>query len=565
MSRSASDRPGANAQCGPYELLVRIGKGGMASVYLARRSDDERSEPALFALKVLHPHLGNESEFVDMLMDEAKIASKLRHPNAVSTLEIGRDGDRYFMVMDYVEGVALDRLLRRSLEERRPELIVPLAIDALEGLHAAHLLTDDLGRPLELVHRDVTPGNLIVGTDGVGRIADFGVAKARARITKTNPGVVKGKAGYIAPEVILGRDIDGRADVFSMGVLLWNALTGQTLFDTEDLASSLTALLKRDVPPPSTVGLMPPPIFDAPILGALHRDPKLRHESAAEMADALRDALLMLGGESGREPIGEWVRACFGEQLDKRHDYAARRRAHHAGELEGVDNAEPLSTSAMVRKDPTGRVISAFPRPLNVDEDDRVPESPSGSMGAGKITAIVVVAIVALLAAGFVGAYVATDGAVLGRVADPGTTASPPETTPAPAPSPPPSAEEDVEITPELFGGGAQPSEPEETEPPPADEPTPAPSRSTRPRPRDARRGSRSAPPPETTETVEPPTSETTPAPRPERGPATVVNEGVEYIAPPEGATPAPTPNPAPAPAPTPPAPEARDPTLIAP
>ena len=226
------------------------------------------------------------------------------------------------------------------------------------GCTRPHQLQDEDGAPLELVHRDVTPGNVVVGVDGSARIADFGVAKARARITKTNPGIVKGKAGYIAPEVVLGHEIDGRADVFSMGVMLWNALTGKDLFDTDDLASSLTSLLKSDVPPPSTVGLQPPPIFDAPILGALHREPKLRHRNALEFAHALTDAMDLAGMRVERERIGQWVYATFGPQLKKRRQYAGLE-----SEPWDAETTEPPSTSRMVKKDPTGRIVTAMPEP----------------------------------------------------------------------------------------------------------------------------------------------------------------------------------------------------------
>lgn len=342
---------------GRYELLVRIGKGGMASVYLARVRG-EAGFARLYAIKVLHPHLASDRQLVDMLLDEARIASRLHHPNVVSTVDVGSSEGRTYLVMDYVEGPALDRLLRRTPEHRPPERIVPLVVDALRGLHAAHELRGEDGASLDLVHRDVTPGNVLVGVDGAGRITDFGVAKARARLTKTREGVVKGKAGYIAPEVLLGKAIDRRADVFSMGVLLWNALTGETLFETGDLASTLRALLEADVPPPSTVGLMPPPIFDAPILMALARDPRHRHESALEMAGALSDTLAMQGGGAPPEVIGEWARELFGEQLETRRRAARTPTREASWDPEQV---EPPSTSGLVRRDPTGQVVSVLP------------------------------------------------------------------------------------------------------------------------------------------------------------------------------------------------------------
>lgn len=356
-SRSTSEPPSPLPRLGRYELLVRIGKGGMASVYLAR-ARGEAGFTRLYAIKVLHPSFSREKELVDMLLDEARIASRLHHPNAVSIVDVGNAAERTYLVMDYVQGPALDRLLRRSPGDRPPERIVPIVIDALRGLHAAHELRDEEGRPLELVHRDVTPGNVLVGTDGIGRITDFGIAKARARLTKTREGVVKGKAGYIAPELLLGKPVDRRADVFSMGVLLWNALTGETLFETEDLASTLRALLEREVPPPSAIGLMPPPIFDAPIMMALARNPDDRHESALEMAQALSDALLVHGRTVEPDEVGAWVAELFGEQLE------TRRRASMfppAGERPESGSEEPPSTSGLIRKDPTGRVVRVLP------------------------------------------------------------------------------------------------------------------------------------------------------------------------------------------------------------
>lgn len=379
-------------RCGPYELLVRIGKGGMASVYLAQSSSGD-----LVALKLLHPKLSQQPELIDMLMDEARLASLIDHQNVVRTIDIGRDGERYYLVMKYIEGVALDRLLRRTVNPR-PELIVPLAIDALHGLFAAHRLTDELGRPLDLVHRDVTPGNIMVGADGIARITDFGVAKARARITKTMPGIVKGKAGYVAPEVILGREIDGRADIFSMGVLLWNSLTGESLFDTDNLASTLTSLLERDAPLPSTVGRRPPPIFDAPILGALHREPDLRHVDALEMAEALEDALTVYG-DVGRRPIQAWVVDAFGQQLLHR-----RKLAGGTDEDWDLEGAEPISTSGITRRDPTGQIVQLPPHVRGDSSDLPVPRPWL------RTAAIVTAAILALVVAGLVGAWIATTG-----------------------------------------------------------------------------------------------------------------------------------------------------------
>ncbi|MBX3274440.1 MAG: serine/threonine protein kinase [Sandaracinaceae bacterium] len=314
--------PASMPRVGPYELLRRIGVGGMATVYLARLGGVE-GFTRIYALKVLHPHLATQPEIVTMLMDEARIASRIQHPNVVGIVDLGEsDEGVLYIAMEYVDGVSLDRLLAPKPNFRPHRLIVPIAMDALLGLAASHDLVGDDGRSLELVHRDVSPGNLLVGTDGIARITDFGTAKARARATRTMPGVVKGKVGYVAPEVALGRAFDRRADVFSMGVLLWNALTGQRLYDTDDIAKNVAQLATLDVPPPSTIGLGPPALFDEPILTALARSPDRRFPDARAMYEALEDALAMSGGEPPRRQIGEWVETSFARLLEKRRELA---------------------------------------------------------------------------------------------------------------------------------------------------------------------------------------------------------------------------------------------------
>jgi len=312
---------GSMPRVGPYELLRRIGVGAMATVYLARLRG-EAGFTRIYALKVMHRHLSTEPELVDMLMDEARLAARIAHPNVVGTVALGESEGLYYIVLEYIDGIALDRLLARKPNWRPPRMIVPIAVDVLLGLSAAHELRDGDGALLDLVHRDVTPGNVLVSVDGNAAISDFGTAKARARATKTMPGVIKGKVGYVAPEVALGRGFDARADVFSMGVLLWNALTGETLYDTNDIAKNIQELLSKEVPAPSTVGLRPDPLFDMPILTALAREPHYRHQSAREMAESLTDALALGGGEPPRREIGEWVDAAFARLLARRRELA---------------------------------------------------------------------------------------------------------------------------------------------------------------------------------------------------------------------------------------------------
>jgi eukaryotic-like serine/threonine-protein kinase len=317
---------------GRYELIGELARGGMGTVYLARHGA-EAGFQRLFAIKVMHPHLAAETEFVDMLRDEARIAARIHHPNVVSIVDLGSIEDVHYVVMEYVEGPALGTLLRRTGETRSIEHVVSVVIDALEGLHAAHTLTNDEGEQLHLVHRDVSPQNILVGTDGLGRITDFGVAKAESRIASTRPGVRKGKLAFMPPEQIRdGDNVDLRADVWAAGVVLWTALTGKHLFKADNDASTVLALLTKEIPPPSTEGWKPPPLFDEVVLRALDRNPETRFSSALEMAEALRRVASASGLVCSKHQVAKWVTETFGEEL------ALRRQAIREAAQRGRDD-----------------------------------------------------------------------------------------------------------------------------------------------------------------------------------------------------------------------------------
>jgi eukaryotic-like serine/threonine-protein kinase len=303
---------------GGYEILGGLARGGMATVCLARRAG-EAGFQRLFAVKVMHPHLADDAGFVNMLLDEARIAALLHHPNVVPIVDLGSQGSFHYVVMEYVEGCSFSALLTHYRNERPPRLIVPIVLDMLAGLYAAHTLQDDDGQPLRLVHRDVSPQNVMVGLDGAARITDFGVARAEARIHSTRPGQLKGKIAFMAPEQIVdSAQIDQRADLFSAGVLLWTALTGRRLFLGSSDAATLNNILHMEIPPPSSVGLKPPTAFDAVCLKALARDLDERFNSAHEMEEALREAALTSGTFGSRSEVGAWVKAAFGNELEER-------------------------------------------------------------------------------------------------------------------------------------------------------------------------------------------------------------------------------------------------------
>ncbi len=229
-----------------YELIGEIASGGMATVYLARLTGVGGFQ-RFVAMKRLHPHLAGEAEFVEMFLDEARLAAGIHHPNVVPILEVHASPIGYYLVMEYIEGDTLARLLARSASkgQRLPvPIVLRVMLDTLAGLHAAHELRDDHGDPVHLVHRDVSPQNVLVGSDGVARITDFGVARAASRLTATRVGQLKGKIAYMAPEQAAGvEELDRRADVFSAGIVVWEALASRRLFKAENEAATLS----RDV------------------------------------------------------------------------------------------------------------------------------------------------------------------------------------------------------------------------------------------------------------------------------------------------------------------------------
>jgi eukaryotic-like serine/threonine-protein kinase len=348
---------------GRYELLGSIGVGGMATVYLARTAG-EAGFQRLFAVKILHPHLAGEPGFITMLLDEARIAALLHHPNVVPIIDLGSQDGIHYVAMEYIEGCSLSALLKKRRDARPPSILVPLMIDALAGLESAHALVDDDGNPMNLVHRDVSPQNILVSVDGNARITDFGIARAESRINSTRPGQVKGKYAYMSPEQIRSSStIDRRSDVFAAGGVLWSMLTGRKLFQGENDAGTMNNIMEAEVPPPSTIGLKPPVAFDAVCLRALERDPDKRYATAQEMEDALRDAAMSSGGLASRREISAWVGESFKEEL------SARRAAIRAAVSD---------TNRAIGKIPGIRTTAEFPGLLPRDgADTPVPTPPS--------------------------------------------------------------------------------------------------------------------------------------------------------------------------------------------
>ena len=281
---------------GEYEILAPISGGGMGSVSLGRSTarPDE-----LVALKVIRAEYGRNKEFVAMLLDEAAIASRLSHPNILAIRALGQDGTQHFLVMDLLRGRTLLDVSRaaHARGKRLPyEVVAWIGARIADALHHAHELVDDKGEPLNIVHRDVNPANIFITREGVPRLIDFGLAKARDRIASTAIGVVKGKLAYLAPEQAHGKPADRRSDVFALGVTLWETALDRRLFHDDSNVETIRRVREAAVPDPRTLADGFPPALADAIVRALALDPQERWQTAAELRDAL-DAYLAATGE----------------------------------------------------------------------------------------------------------------------------------------------------------------------------------------------------------------------------------------------------------------------------
>jgi len=265
----------AERQFGPYRLVRQIAVGGMAEIHLAKTKGIEGFEKYV-ALKMIHPNFAEDEQFIQMLVDEAKIAVQLTHGNIAQTFDLGRVGDTYYITMEYVDGSDLYKLLRKASES---DIEMPLDICAFVGkevasaLDHAHRKRDHTGQPLQIVHRDVSPQNVLVSYAGEVKLVDFGIAKATSKARQTAAGVIKGKYYYMSPEQAWGDRIDFRSDIFSAGIVLYEMITGQMLYLEEDLHKLLDMARKADIAPPSRLRKGVPPQLDRIVKHALHKVP----------------------------------------------------------------------------------------------------------------------------------------------------------------------------------------------------------------------------------------------------------------------------------------------------
>jgi serine/threonine-protein kinase len=386
------------------------------------------------AIKRLHPQHAKDPDFVSMFLDEARLAARIRHPNVVGTLDVVALSGELFLVMEYVQGESLARLMKGSRESGR---LIPLPIlssmlvGALDGLHAAHEATNDQGEPLGIVHRDVSPHNILVGSDGVARVLDFGVAKAAGRIQTTKDGQLKGKISYMAPEQIHGT-VDRTTDVYALSVVLWEALTGRRLFYAENDAKTLANVMSPKVDPPSRHVPTIPKELDALVLKGLASEPTNRFPTAREMARALQKVIPIAPASD----VSDWVEMMAGGTIAAR---AKRVALIESSTPAAPPDSESMPSMPMSLTPVSGPVpIGDRPSRSSVALDSPVRDAPTRSLsmasmvGGKRPSALLIIG--GAIAVGVAGYLVATH-MVQGKTAPVAAAAVPAAPTTPPKPS----------------------------------------------------------------------------------------------------------------------------------
>lgn len=340
-----SESPSSTA-FGKYSLIAELGHGGMADVFLAVQQGPVGFNK-LVVIKRLRETFADDPEFVSMLLDEARLAARLNHPNVVQTNEVDQVGRHHFIAMEYLDGQPLHRIAHRSAKKGGIPLVLQVRIlaDVLAGLHHAHELTEFDGSHLGVVHRDVTPHNIFLTYAGQVKVVDFGIAKAVGRSAETRTGVVKGKVTYMAPEQAVGGAIDRRADLFSVGIMLWEAVTGQRMWQNVQDLIVVSRLVNGEINgSPKSVNPAAPDALDAICRKALAIKPEDRYATAADFQTALEDFIRSTGEPAGPRDLSEFVSSLFKDRRDEMKAIIDRQLA----ELK----AKPASPISLAQLDP---------------------------------------------------------------------------------------------------------------------------------------------------------------------------------------------------------------------
>ena len=344
---------------GKYQLFASLGRGGMADVFLSV-ARGQMGFNKLAVIKRLRQALAEEPAFRNMFLDEARLAARLSHPNIVHTYEVGEQNGVYFIAMEYLEGQSLNKVLKEALRRKEGiehEVGARIIADALGGLAYAHGLGDYDGRPLGIIHRDVSPHNIFVTYDGHTKLVDFGIAKAALSSTETEVGVLKGKVAYMSPEQAMGGRIDQRADLFAMGIVLWELLARQRLMTGESAANTLHKLMNEQIPRVSSVMPNVDPELEAICGKALEKDPQYRWQSAAEMRDALEAWLRSNPVQARQEEVGRKMLHLFGSVREEVQRQVQRHMASITSAT-STQELQALTAESLQRMEQSGANVS---------------------------------------------------------------------------------------------------------------------------------------------------------------------------------------------------------------
>jgi serine/threonine-protein kinase len=452
---------------GRYVVHGEIATGGMATVHYGRLVGPAGFSRSV-AIKRLHPQFSKNPDFVSMFLDEARLASRILHPNVVPILDVVAESGELFLVMEFVPGEALVKLMQRTPEGIPLSMALALAVGMLEGLHAAHEARGDAGEPLAIVHRDVSPQNVLVGLDGVARLIDFGIAKAAGNSTLTREGHIKGKVGYMAPEQLRAQPVDRRADIYAASVVLWEMLTGARFLGKADSeAAQVLLAIEAKTGPPSSVRPELPTEVDEVVMRGLAPLPEHRFSTAREMAQMLEK----IGRPAAARDVARWVEAKAGEALRRHSQHVNDFDLSVATELPGRPSAQALHPADPQRAGEARAANSTAERGAHDDEVTRTRAMRRADRGRTRGVWIAT-AIVAAAAFGF---YTAR---FMAR-------AEAPETQPAP-----------IELAPSEPTAEVAPPSPQQSESPPAEPSSAAVASSSAPQPDVTARSTSTATPP---------------------------------------------------------------------
>jgi eukaryotic-like serine/threonine-protein kinase len=371
---------------GKYLLLERISVGGMAEVFKAKSFGVEGFEK-IIAIKRILPSMAEDADFIEMFIDEAKIAGQLSHAHICQIFELGKIADSHFIAMEYIWGKDLLQIENRfrKLRQKMPiAMACNIASRVCEGLDHAHRKRDALGRPLQIIHRDVSPQNVLISYEGEVKVIDFGIAKAASRSSRTQAGVLKGKFGYMSPEQVRGLPLDRRSDVFAIGTLLWECLTGERLFANDSDFSTLERVRTAEVEPPTKLNPKVPPELEAIVMKALHRNVEQRYQWANELQEALHQVQSRTEPAFTAKQLAAWMKEAFAADLQReRAQMEIYKRLGRGGEgptaapTDAPEDREVLVRGEATEVDDPG---SARRRPSLGEEP---PTDVYGEVGAG--------------------------------------------------------------------------------------------------------------------------------------------------------------------------------------